>query len=168
MTELIVDGYNVLHAVPRYRQVLTVDLGSARDRLINELAGLVADDSRVTVVFDGGGNPEADGVAREQGGVWVVFSPSGVEADTIVEGMAREAARGDRDVLVVTSDAATAKAVSGGVVRVMSAVAFGDELHEQGRERGDDSHGRRTRSTVEDRLSLEARATLLRMRHRRT
>jgi uncharacterized protein len=167
MTELIVDGYNLLHAAERYRTLLEADAGVARDRLVNDLTSLCANDARVTVVFDGGGNPEADGTPRDEGGVSVIFSPTGVEADTVVEAMAKEAARSEREVLVVTSDNATANVVRGGAVRVMSANAFADEIGTDASERADGARAGRIRSTVEDRLSPDARAILLRMRQGR-
>lgn len=164
MGQLIVDGYNLLHAPGRYAAALERDIATARDHLIDDLASLAGEGFEITVVFDGAANPLADGEATRVGGISVVYSPSGIDADTIVEGMAMQATRAGREVMVVTSDTETANAVAGRGVRIVSAAGFLDELDQADAERRDSAPTGRNRTTVEDRLAGEVRAILLRMR----
>jgi len=84
MRRLIIDGYNLLRGTPRYSGLTERDIDTARERLIADLGARVADGADVTVVFDGGGNPESEGVPSDIGGITVIFSPYGVEADAVI------------------------------------------------------------------------------------
>jgi hypothetical protein len=125
---LIVDGYNVLHAHPRYARIAASDFDGARERLVADLAGLAQGGPRVVVVFDGGGNPASDGTPHHVGALAVVFSAAGTDADTVIEALAaRSRERGERAV-VVTSDTATRQAVRSGSISVLSSENFLAEL----------------------------------------
>lgn len=165
---LIVDGYNLLHGTPRYAKVVERDIDAARDRLIADLGARAAEGEDVTVVFDGAGNPMSDGQPRLVGGVTVVFSPHGVDADSIIEGLAAEARRSGDEATVVTSDGATRWTAVGGPVVVSRSAGFAAELeldeaawkeHAKGR-----AAGGRGRATVGDRLDETTRERLSRLR----
>ena len=84
MTTLILDGYNVAHAVPELARQLDGSLQAARDALValcQQYRAKRGDIGKVYVVFDGR-NAEVFG-AREQtqGGVTVLFSQKPEEAD---------------------------------------------------------------------------------------
>ncbi|MDO8879344.1 MAG: NYN domain-containing protein [Coriobacteriia bacterium] len=124
MDRLIIDGYNVLHAHPRYAALAASDFDSAREHLVADLAGLAQGGPRVVVVFDGGANPASDGAPHHIGALAVVFSAAGTDADTVIEALAaRSRERGERAV-VVTSDSATRQVVRTGSVSVLSAENF--------------------------------------------
>lgn len=165
MRELIVDGYNVLHAVPRYASLMDDDLATARDRLVDDVASFAAGAYRAVVVFDGAGLPGADG-GTGVGGVRVLYSPAGVDADTIVERLARDVRDRGGKAVVVTSDATTQWTVLGpGVVR-MSAREFAEEMAGDTAERGATARSGRSRSALDTRIDEQTRSALLRMRER--
>lgn len=163
MRELIVDGYNVLFSVPRYRRLLESDPSTARDRLVQDLASFSAGHWRATVVFDGRSGSGSAG-SEAAPGVSVIFAEAHTEADAIVESLARAAReRGDHAV-VVTRDSSTGWAVLGGTVTRMAPSELEDGLAEDARER--DERGGRPRSgtTIEDRIGHGTRSRLLRLR----
>ena len=125
---LIIDGYNVMHAHPEYGALARHDIDVARARLVSDLTTLAAQEDRVTVVFDGGGNPYSDGTPHHLGGLTVLFSPAGVTADTVIEALAQRARERDEAVMVVTSDRATRDAVRSGSVSIRSAESFIDDI----------------------------------------
>ncbi|MDR3315783.1 MAG: NYN domain-containing protein [Coriobacteriales bacterium] len=133
---LIVDGYNVLRSGAYYAHLLegapdhTHDpFNLARQTLVSDVATFAGSDYEATLVFDGAGNPSSTGASRGVAGVEVIFSPAGVSADTVIEARAREAAEQGREVLVITSDAATQWTVLGRRVTRMSAAGFCEEMH---------------------------------------
>jgi len=138
---LIVDGYNVLRSGNHYREARERmdDFGdeafnAARDALINDVALFAGHDYRPVVVFDGGGNRYSDGSPSLVGGVEVVFSAGGNQADHVIEQRAKQAAAAGWEVLVVTSDATTQWTVMGNHVSRMSAAGFYDEIRQLGAE----------------------------------
>ena len=116
------DGYNVINKYPRLKKrLLRGELWKAREMLneqLEELAGLRG--WRVTVVYDGAQNKNK-GAAEEAhtggakvkaegstAGLDVLFSPLGVEADTVIERLAFEEGRAEggaaRGKFIVCSD----------------------------------------------------------------
>jgi predicted RNA-binding protein with PIN domain len=163
MRDLIVDGYNVLHAAPRYAALLERDFATARDRLVDDLASFAAGAWRATVVFDGGGRGGAESES-DTGGVRVVYSEAGVTADSVIERLARDVREAKGVAVVVTSDATTQWTVLGEGVTRMSARELLLELDDDRGERGDHVRVGPRRSMVEERLCAETRSGLLRMR----
>ncbi len=125
---VIIDGYNVMHAAPEYRRLLAYDMDAARARFIGDLTNLAHDEGRVTVVFDGGGNPASDGAPHHIGGLAIVFSPAGMTADTVIEALAQRVRERGEPAMVVTSDQATRDAVRSGTVSVRSSESFVDDI----------------------------------------
>jgi predicted RNA-binding protein with PIN domain len=165
---LIVDGYNLLMGSPRYAAETARDIDAARERLIADLGARATTGERITVVFDGASNPASDGEPRTIAGVSVIFSPSGTDADTVIEALASQAREAGESTAIVTSDAATRWTATGGAVTVVRAAAFAQELDDderEWRERRDGSG--RGRSTVSDRLGHEVRTRLDGMSGRR-
>lgn len=160
MRRLIIDGYNLLHGTPRYAALTKRDIDSARERLIADLGARAAAGEDVTVVFDGGGNPESEGTPNDIGGITVIFSPYGTEADAVIEALAAAAREAGESVEVITSDGATRRTAAGGSVVVTRATTFARDLA------GDETSWRsepgaaRRRATVSDRLPADIRARL--------
>jgi predicted RNA-binding protein with PIN domain len=159
---VIVDGYNVLRGTSRYADLARRDLDAARERLISDLGARAAEGEPVTVVFDGGSNPASDGEPRTAGGITVVFSPHGADADAVIEALAAQAREAGEEALVVTTDSATRWTALGGTVTVQRSDAFADELagdEKSWREHARDGGG----VTVSDRIDPATRARLSRM-----
>ncbi|MDY0341298.1 MAG: NYN domain-containing protein [Coriobacteriia bacterium] len=125
---LIIDGYNVMYAHPEYGSLARQDIDVARAQLVNDLTMLAVQEEKVTVVFDGGGNPHSDGAPHRIGGLTVLFSPAGMTADTVIEALAQRARERDEVVMVVTSDRATRDVVRSGSVSIRSAESFIDDI----------------------------------------
>jgi predicted RNA-binding protein with PIN domain len=165
---LIVDGYNLLMGSPRYATDASRDLDAARERLIADLGARAAEGERVTLVFDGASNPGSDGGPRQIGGLTVIFSPSGTDADSVIESLASEAREAREPTTIVTSDAATRWAAMGGSVTVTRATAFSKELDDDERGWREAQAGvGRSRHTVSDRLEGDVRTRLDTMAGRR-
>jgi hypothetical protein len=159
---LIIDGYNVLHAHPEYAALASRDFDAARARLVSDLAGLAQGGPRTVVVFDGGANPASDGTPHHVGSLVVVFSPSGSDADAMIESLAARArARGERAV-VVTSDVATRDAVRSGSVTVRSAQSFLADLETTARDTRRAAGGASHRVPLDRRIDPEVSGALAR------
>ena len=166
MRELIVDGYNVLYGVPRYRALLRRDLSAARARLVDDVASFAAGAWGAAVVFDGASRA-GDSAESEIGGVRVLYSPEGVDADTLVEELAREVRDRGGEAVVVTSDATTQRTVFGGRVTRMSAREFAAELAGEVADRHGHAPVPRPGSAIDGRIDSDTRSALLRLRDRR-
>ena len=167
MRQLIVDGYNLLHSVPRYAAETARDIDAARERLIADLGARAAEGQHVTVVFDGGGNPSSDGDPRPVGGVSVIFSPAGTDADGVIEALASEARAAGDETEIVTSDGATRSTSMGGAVTVTRSSTFALELESDEREWRERHEAPRDRRTVADRIDDDVRHRLDRLAGRR-
>jgi len=159
---LIVDGYNVIRMTPPYRELAEDDLESARVALISDVAAYAVGEWEATVVFDGGANPHSDGVPHQEAGLSVVFSRYGVEADSVVESMARVARERGDEVEVVTSDAQTQWAVFGRGVARRSSPEFARSLREGEAEWREHTPSGSSASRVEDRVDAGVRERLAR------
>jgi len=134
---LIVDGYNVLRSSGLYEELYATaaeadyaqdTFNAAREALIGDVAVFAHRRYEATVVFDGAGNPSSTGKRVDIAGVGVIFSASNMTADATIEELARSASSSGRDVLVITSDAATQWTVLGKRITRMSAAGFADEI----------------------------------------
>lgn len=105
MDRLVVDGYNIVHAWPELKGLMSVSLEAARDRLIERLAVFAqVRGTDVTVVFDAHRTSAKANSTETVDGVHVVFTRKGHSADHAIERLAYTLA-GDRDpITVATSD----------------------------------------------------------------
>lgn len=134
---LVVDGYNVIHATARYES-LVFDRSDdpysrdvydvARTALVADVAAFAQGRYEAVIVFDGAGNVSADRPNLSRAGVQIVFSPTGVSADTVVQRLCREAREAGRACSVVTSDATIQATVMGKGVTRISARMLMDEI----------------------------------------
>ena len=118
----IIDGYNVIHALPELAS-LAGDLAEARDRLLHLLMEYGAYEKYdMTVVFDAlfaSGEEHREHVTPH---FEVIYTGEGVTADSCIERLAYESVRTSREVHVVTSDGAEQSAILGaGAYRISSA-----------------------------------------------
>jgi predicted RNA-binding protein with PIN domain len=159
---LIVDGYNVIRQTPPYSVLAEDDLDVARAALVSDVAAFADRQWSATVVFDGHLNPLSTGVAHEAAGVTVVFSRFGIDADSVIESLARVARQRGEETIVVTSDAQTQWAVLGGSVARMSSSEFAGEMRLDDAERQEYSPAGSSRSRIEDRVDAKTRDRLAR------
>ena len=106
MERVIVDGYNVVHAWPELKRLLTgASLEAGRDRLIQRLSvfGMVVG-ADVTVVFDAHHSTARTNSEEMVDGVRVIFTRKGHSADYVIERMAYEASEAGDVITVATSD----------------------------------------------------------------
>ncbi len=157
---LIVDGYNVIRMTPPYSAIAEQDLDSARVALVSDVAAYAHGAWDATVVFDGGGNLQSTGTPHRTAGVTVIFSRYGVEADSVIERLARDAREAGCVVEVVTSDAQTQWAVMGGGVVRRSSAEFAGDLRIDESEWREHSPSGSSRSRIEDRVSADVRERL--------
>ena len=99
---IVIDGYNLIHAMPELVRLVATDLERARDGLVAKLAVYRSGRGvRVTVVFDGQSMVAQQ--SRPPGGIEVVFSRAPQNADAKIKTMlALE--RSPKSWTVVTSD----------------------------------------------------------------
>ena len=131
---LVVDGYNVIRSSSRYRHLIEESpvYGSdvyvrARDALISDVAEFAHGTYRAVIVFDGFANADPERPKRTSAGVEIVFSPYGVEADSVIERLVTQEREHGGRVTVVTSDSVVQSTVFGEGVTRLSARMFDDE-----------------------------------------
>jgi hypothetical protein len=100
---VVVDGYNLIHAMPELARLVGNDLERARDGLVSKLAVYRSrrGEVRVTVVFDG--QSMAAQQSRPPGGIEVVFSRAPQNADAKIKTML-SLEKSPKSWTVVTSD----------------------------------------------------------------
>ena len=106
MASLIVDGYNVIHAWPSLKRLMsTASLEDARDELVRRVAvmGLITGEL-VTVVFDAHHSSAMTNSEETVEGVRVVFTRKGHSADHAIERLAYGASNRGEVITVATSD----------------------------------------------------------------
>ena len=127
---ILVDGYSVLHAWPRFatRRARRLSLQQRRDMLVR-LLRQYADHyrRRVTVVFDGYAAKRKPETTEPTHGVEVLFSEHGKTADDLIERLVGQSEH-KADTLVVTSDNMERQTVEAMGVHTMSAELFEAEV----------------------------------------
>lgn len=121
---VIVDGYNVMHALPVGREWPGRTFQDRRAHFLDRLAKYRGGrPHRISVVFDGGRGGDLQGGVENVAGIEVTYSARGIEADHLIERML-DGARMPLDVLVVSSD----KRVANYARHRGASVARADEL----------------------------------------
>jgi predicted RNA-binding protein with PIN domain len=159
---LIVDGYNVIRQTPPYSLLAEDDLDAARAALVSDVGAFAHGEWRATVVFDGHSNPSSTGVPHQVGGVTVIFSRHGIDADAVIEALARTSRELGEQATVVTSDAQTQWTVLGGQVTRMSSAEFSGELRVGSREWAEHAPAGSTKGMLEDRIEADTKRRLWR------
>lgn len=167
---LVVDGYNVIFGTPRYkalmdepdaRQLDHDPFDRARELLVGDVAAFAQGRYEPVIVFDAAGNVSPEHPELRRAGVRMIFSPTGVTADTVIEKLVGECRRQGRKVTVVTSDNAIRATVGGIPVTRISSAMLAHEIDVLDCEREVDISDRRHgKLTVEDRLDAETLAKL--------
>lgn len=159
---LILDGYNVIGALERYRDAGTLD--AARELLVNDALKAAGWTGRkIVVVFDAHGGPEPERAVPLAGGaVRVVYSAPAESADDVIE---RLLARLEGSAIVYTGDFALQRtALARGSTRATPR-EFADLLDELPALTRNPATP--ARSTIADRLSPETLRALEEIRRKR-
>jgi predicted RNA-binding protein with PIN domain len=130
MLTVVVDGYNVIHAVPELKRQLDRSLEAAREalaELCRDYRRRHGDVGRVCVVFDGN-EAHAGALRGDRGGVTVLFTHRGEEADERILGLIRDDAGRSRFV-IVSNDTRIVNNGRGLGARVMSVKTFYQQAH---------------------------------------
>jgi len=117
---LLIDGANILHAWPETRELLKRDRDTARSQLIQQVGSIHdGEQLRVTLVFDGRGSELI--VERPLGQITfsVVYTPSSLTADDVIEQYVTRSAN-PADCVVATADRAEAQIVRAAGAQVIS------------------------------------------------
>lgn len=167
---LVVDGYNVIFGTPRYKSLMDEpgerDLDQdpferARELLVADVAAFAQSRYEPVIVFDAAGNVNPEHPELRRAGVRMIFSPTGVTADTVIERLVGECRRQMREVTVVTSDNTIRATVGGIPVTRISSAMLAHEIDVLDSEREVDIAERRHgKLTVEDRLDAKTLAKL--------
>ena len=121
---LIIDGYNVMHALPMEKEWPGQASKDRRAFFIGKVgAYLGTRNHRATLVFDGTKGGEDMGGHETHGRLEVVYSRRGEEADDVIKRMLEESGN-PREVLVVSSD----KGITGYVRSLGASVAGAHEM----------------------------------------
>ena len=125
---IVIDGYNLIPAIPELRRILHQDLEAGRNGLIKMLQDYRRNSSgkpRITVVFDG--KPHHDhGGGKKAGGIEVIFSRHEI-ADTLILRLLKDRYRG---AVLVTSDRALGEAARGFASAVVRTGEFRERLYQ--------------------------------------
>ena len=122
---LLVDGYNVLHALPELKKLSETDINAARDKLIDILINYQGFRSeKVILVFDAykvrGGRESVE----DYSGLSVVYTKEAETADKYIERATHEKVKQNAIVRVASSDALEQAIVFGAGALRMSAREF--------------------------------------------
>lgn len=171
---LVVDGYNVIHATPRYENLIfdksddpySRDVyDTARTALIADVAAFAQGRYEAVIVFDGAGNVNPDRPNLPRAGVRIEFSPTGVSADTVVQKLCTEARESGRACSVVTSDATIQATVMGKGVTRISARMLMDEIKQIDADVAEAEEAPQVKLTLGSRLSADTLAKLQALRN---
>ena len=124
MERVIVDGYNVIHAWPQLKRLLSdASLEAAREKLIERLSVFaMVDGVDVTVVFDAHHSTARTNSQEDVEGVHVIFTRKGHSADHVIERIAYEASQVGDVITVATSDrfqSDLVRGMGGAVIRAL-------------------------------------------------
>ena len=170
---LVVDGYNVIHCAPRYEKLVydhsddpySNDVHDmARTALIADVAAFAQGRYEAVIVFDGAGNVSDSRPNLPKAGCRIVFSPTGVSADTVVQQLCTEARAEGRACSVVTSDSTIQAVVMGKGVNRISSRMLVDEIKQIDRDVAEAEEAPQIKMTLGSRLSADSLAKLKALR----
>ncbi len=123
---LIIDGYNLIRQSRTLSALDRQDIALGRTALVSRLAEYrLLRPHRITVVFDGAAAPLSSPDRDRHKGIRILFSRGGESADALIARMARK----ERELaLVVSSDAAVARAAEAAGASVIGSPEFEERI----------------------------------------
>lgn len=149
---LIVDGYNIIFALSRYKELANDNMDGAKGKLLDDLYNYKGyKRCKVTVVFDAYKNKEHPESVEDYHGITVVHTKTDMTADTYIEQMAHNL--GGKEYLTVASNDNLEQitVLSQGAMR-MSARQLEEEMNEVAK----NGFGAYKENQKQDRVTLEA------------
>ena len=131
---LIIDGYNLMHAMGIAKQKYADgELARCRNRMQRELADVLDEAvlEMTTVVYDAFDSPSNDNRSFQANGMKIRFAPMGLCADSEIEELLRTHSVPKR-VLVVSSDHRLHKAANARKAAVVDSEDFWSSLDDDG------------------------------------
>ncbi|MBP5280974.1 MAG: NYN domain-containing protein [Lachnospiraceae bacterium] len=128
---ILVDGYNVIYSWPELRELMKVNVGSARDRLIHEMSdyqGYVG--GTLILVFDAYKVKGNAGTVERSGNIYVVYTKEAETADQYIEKTVHKMAN-QYQITVATSDGLEQMIIWGDGATRMSSLGLLEELKRQ-------------------------------------
>ena len=128
---ILVDGYNVIYSWPELRELMKVNVGSARDRLIHEMSdyqGYVG--GTLILVFDAYKVKGNAGTVEQSGNIYVVYTKEAETADQYIEKTVHKMAS-QYQITVATSDGLEQMIIWGDGATRMSSMGLLEELKRQ-------------------------------------
>lgn len=123
---IIIDGYNLIRQSASLQRLEQVDLQTGREALIRRLIAYKRIRShKITVVFDGTGDPDLFRSRDRIGGISIVFSRSGETADAVIATMAR---RFREKAMVVSSDRGVTSSATAAGAAVIGSPEFEERI----------------------------------------
>lgn len=124
-SNLLIDGYNLIHAIPSISCFVGSDLARARELLLLKLSAYaIKNQVKITVIFDG--KPGENAPPSHQPGLNVIFT-HGEKADQKIKDMARKITD-KKNWQVITSDFDIRFQVDGFGIKSRPAQEFASEL----------------------------------------
>lgn len=122
---IILDGYNVLHCIPRFKEFMAgSNIEEARHKLIEELSNYQGySGTKITIVFDGHKTTKTKNSLLQYRNLEIIFSKKKKTADSVVERLVY-LSKDKQDICVVTSDRTFQLLVFGMRVQTMSVENF--------------------------------------------
>lgn len=121
---LLVDGYNVIFAWDELKALSSVNLDTAKDRLVSILSKYQSiNDYRVKLVFDGYRVKGSAGSTMRLEDIEIVHTKEGEKADQYIESYTQKHGK-ELDILVVSSDSLIRQITGGHNCRVVSSAEF--------------------------------------------
>ncbi len=128
---LLVDGYNLIYAWPKLKEVLDVNLDGARGKLLDILSNYKAmTDYNVIAVFDAYRVKGHEVTASDYLNIHQVFTAEAQTADAYIERFTHEHGK-KYDITVVTSDGLEQVIIRGAGARLLSSREFIQEVERQ-------------------------------------
>ncbi|MBI9086204.1 MAG: NYN domain-containing protein [Desulfobacterales bacterium] len=123
---IIIDGYNLIRQSASLQRLEQVDLQTGREALIRRLVAYKRiRPHKITVVFDGTGDPGLSPSRDRVGGISIVFSRSGETADAVIAAMAR---RFGEKAMVVSSDRGVTNSAAAAGAAVIGSPEFEERV----------------------------------------
>ncbi len=143
---ILVDGYNVIHSWSELKELANMNLGAARDKLVDILSNYQGyRQCLMIIVFDAYKVKENQGTLQQNHDIYIVYTKEAQTADMYIERVTHHLAQ-DYRVVVATSDALEQTIVIGRGAQRISSRELKLEVESLGKERFDEFQRKQEKS----------------------